>query len=81
MLCFAKGLWRVHCFAKNMVWFVTVYFRSATKFPLSVTQTMSSFLCLQVTHIELHRRDCGTGSLPLSLDPLPVLSIEAMIIS
>lgn len=37
-------------------------------------------VCLQVTHIELLRRDCRTGSLAPSSGPLPVHPLKAMII-
>lgn len=66
---------------KMYVCFVTVYFISARKSPLSVTQAFSFFcVCLQVTHIEILRRDCGTGSLPPSSGSFPVLFLKAMII-
>lgn len=68
ILCFALGF----DFAKYMallkiyIFFVTVYYIDATTFPLSVIQAFSLSLCLQVTHIELLRRDCRTVSLPAS---------------
>lgn len=69
---FGKGI----ALLKMYVCFVTVHFISTTINP----GLLFLSVCLQVTHIELLRRDCGTGSLPPGQGPLPVLSLKAMII-